>query len=461
MLACDAPKCASVGRSDGLAFVEDGRIAGQERPIDDIGMSDDPADVGCGPEHLAGLDPVKILHRPQQSDHVTAIVAHDALGRACAPRRVEDVERVGSLHRDALGTETLRFSVRDEPRPIVVATRVQLRGSNRALEDDAALGLVSRNLDGLVEKRLVSDDAARLYTARARHDHLGLGIVEAFGELVAGEAAEHDRVDRTEASRGQHRDHCLRHHRHVNDDAVALFDAEPRQNGRERRHLVAKLTIGERPLGVRYRAIVNERVCLAASRHPHAGRGNCRPCCKAPQETSGRIVRRSRRTLCRRALPNRRRRQHWPRTLRDRPSSSRRPRGIGSSVIPTRMNAPYRRIRNSIRGRTRARVLDWQEFGTIRKVKAAVRPYRCSPPIRKRRSPGSGAVAIVGVGAALNLSRRCRDPRAFEMSASGSPWLCRLLTQGGHRKSSQRPRPQPKRRRHLTRYPTAWLVMIA
>ena len=265
VLACDAPKCASVGRSDGLAFVEDGRIAGQERPIDDIGMSDDPADVGCGPEHLAGLDPVKILHRPQQSDHVTAIVAHDALGGACAPRRVEDVERVGSLHCDALCTETLRFSVRDEPRPIVVATRVQLRGSNRALEDDAALGLVSRNLDGLVEKRLVSDDAARLYAARARHDHLGLGIVEAFGELVAGEAAEHDRVDRTEASRGQHRDHCLRHHRHVNDDAVAFFDAEPRQNGRERRHLVAKLTIGERPLGVRYRAIVNERVCRAAS----------------------------------------------------------------------------------------------------------------------------------------------------------------------------------------------------
>ena len=196
---------------------------------------------------------------------MTAIVAHDALGRACAPRRVEDVERVGSLYRDALGTETRRFGVRDEPRPIVVATRVQLRGSNRALEDDAALGLVSRNLDGLVEKRLVSDDAARLYAARARHDHLGLGIVEAFGELVAGEAAEHDRVDRTEASRGQHRDHRLRHHRHVDDDAVALFDAESRQNGRERRHLVAKLTIGERPLGVRYRAIVNERVCLAAS----------------------------------------------------------------------------------------------------------------------------------------------------------------------------------------------------
>ena len=68
----------------------------------------------------------------------------------------------------------------------------------RALEDHAALGFVRRDVDGLVEERLVSDDAARLHTARGRHDHLGLGIVEALGELVAGEAAEHDRVDRTE-----------------------------------------------------------------------------------------------------------------------------------------------------------------------------------------------------------------------------------------------------------------------
>src|SRR4029079_14252557 len=109
VLAYDAPKCASVGRSDGLAFVEDGRIAGQERPIDDIGMSDDPADAGCRPEHLARLDPVKILHRPQQSHHVTAIVAHDALGRACATGRVEDIERVGRPYGDTLCTETLRF----------------------------------------------------------------------------------------------------------------------------------------------------------------------------------------------------------------------------------------------------------------------------------------------------------------------------------------------------------------
>src|SRR4029079_15649612 len=144
-------------------------------------MSDDPADVGCGPEHLARLDPVKILHRPQQSHHVTAIVAHDALGRACATGRVEDIERVGGPYGDTLSTETLRFSLSDEPCPIVVATRVQLRRSNPALQDYAALGLVDRNLDGSVEKRLVGDDAARLATTPTRNAHIVLCIVDGVG----------------------------------------------------------------------------------------------------------------------------------------------------------------------------------------------------------------------------------------------------------------------------------------
>ena len=35
------------------------------------------------------------------------------------------------------------------------------------------------------------------------------------------------------------------HHRHVDDDAVALLDAQPPQRSREARHLVAQLEVGE------------------------------------------------------------------------------------------------------------------------------------------------------------------------------------------------------------------------
>ena len=49
-----------------------------------------------------------------------------------------------------------------------------------------------------------------------------LGVVDAGGELVRGEAAEHDGMDGADPRAGQHRDDRLRHHRHVDDDAVAL-----------------------------------------------------------------------------------------------------------------------------------------------------------------------------------------------------------------------------------------------
>ena len=190
---------------------------------------------------------------------MTAIVAHDTLRRASAAGRVEDVERVGRRDWHAVRREPARLCVSHEARPVVVAALLQFGRRHRALKNDAALGLVGRDLDGLVEKRLVGDDTGRLHAARRRHDHLGLGIVEALGKLVAGEAAEHDRVDRAEPRRGEHGDYGLRHHGHIDDDAVAFGDAKPGKNGREGSDLVAKLGKAVCPLGVGDGAVVDQR----------------------------------------------------------------------------------------------------------------------------------------------------------------------------------------------------------
>ena len=72
------------------------------------------------------------------------------------------------------------------------------------------------------------------------HD-LRPGVVDAARQLVRREAAEHDRVHRAEPGARQHRDHGLGHHRHVDDHAVALLDAERRESAGEARHLVAQL----------------------------------------------------------------------------------------------------------------------------------------------------------------------------------------------------------------------------
>jgi hypothetical protein len=71
-----------------------------------------------------------------------------------------------------------------------------------------------------------------------RHDDLGLGVLDARRQFGRGEAAEDDRVDGPEAGAGEHRDDGLRHHRHVDEDAIALLDTEVAQPAGEAGHLV-------------------------------------------------------------------------------------------------------------------------------------------------------------------------------------------------------------------------------
>jgi hypothetical protein len=82
---------------------------------------------------------------------------------------------------------------------------------------------------------------------------------------VRRKAAEHDRVDSSEPGAGEHRDHGLGNHRHVDDDAVAALDALRRERAGEARHLVAQLAVGVHRLGVRHRRVVDQRELVAAA----------------------------------------------------------------------------------------------------------------------------------------------------------------------------------------------------
>ena len=110
------------------------------------------------------------------------------------------------------------------------------RDGLRALQDQAVAGLVAGHLDRPVEQRLVLDDPARLDAARRRHDHPRLRVLDPHRQLVRREPAEHDRVHGAEPGAGQHGDHGLGNHRHVDDHPVALADAEARKRpGEDRR----------------------------------------------------------------------------------------------------------------------------------------------------------------------------------------------------------------------------------
>ena len=109
--------------------------------VDDVGVADHPADVGGGPEDLAGIDAVDVLHRPGERHAVAAVVAHHALGLAGRARGVEDVQRVGRLRparsRAAWRAATASFQSRSRPGD-------QRRRCLRALEHQAAFGPCAR-----------------------------------------------------------------------------------------------------------------------------------------------------------------------------------------------------------------------------------------------------------------------------------------------------------------------------
>ena len=73
---------------------------------------------------------------------------------------------------------------------------------------------------------LYSTTRRRLDAAARRDDDHRLGVLDAGRELGRGEPAEHHRVHRPQPGAGEHRDDGLGHHRHVDDDAVALLDPE-------------------------------------------------------------------------------------------------------------------------------------------------------------------------------------------------------------------------------------------
>ena len=126
-------------------------------------------------------------------------------------------------------------------------------------------GLDAGKPDRLVEQRLVLHDAAGLDAAARRKNQFRLGVLDAGCEFLRGKTAEHHRMHRADARAGQHRKHRFRHQRHIEDDAVALGDAEIGHHGGERLHLLEHLGIGEFRDRVGERRIVDQRHLIGAS----------------------------------------------------------------------------------------------------------------------------------------------------------------------------------------------------
>jgi hypothetical protein len=107
----------------------------------------------------------------------------------------------------------------------VIAAGVELARELRTLQDHAGRGLVLRQVDRRVEQRLVGNDARSSMPQLA--DRMtwawqsSMRVASSFGAKPPN-TTECTAPMRAQASMRPR----LRHHRHVEDDAVALLDAE-------------------------------------------------------------------------------------------------------------------------------------------------------------------------------------------------------------------------------------------
>ena len=89
------------------------------------------------------------------------------------------------------------------------------------------------------------DPLAAAATLVGGDDDLRAAILDPAGKRVGGEAAEHDRMDRTDTGAGERGIGRLGDHRHIEGDAVALGDALCLQHVGEPADLVVELAIGD------------------------------------------------------------------------------------------------------------------------------------------------------------------------------------------------------------------------
>ena len=126
---------------------------------------------------------------------------------------------------------------------------------------------------GLTLESLIASSSSGLYcTMRpgsspqlAEKISFGLASSIRVASSLAAKPPNTTRMHRADPRAGQHRDHGFRHHRHIEDDAVALGDAEILHHGGERLHLLQHLRIGEFRDGVGERRIVDQRHLVGAA----------------------------------------------------------------------------------------------------------------------------------------------------------------------------------------------------
>ena len=269
VLRDDAPPACCIG-TNRQTFVEHRRHAGDQRRIDDVRMSDDPAHVRGAKESATGAIAEQRLHRLGQRHCIAADVALHALGLAGGAGGIEDVRTVGGVEP---GDRHLRIDVSCARRGVIdIAPGHGLHRRHAAIDDQCMRRFVFRQLHRFVQQRLVGNHLAAARPRIGRDDQHRLGVIDARGKTVRRKTTEDHRVDRADPCAGEHREDGLGDHRHVDQDPVAALYTERKHDRRTALDLCMQFAVGiglvdRRTVGG-FRRDRDQRQCIRLFRQP-------------------------------------------------------------------------------------------------------------------------------------------------------------------------------------------------
>ena len=196
------PETAGIGEG-GHALEQQGGGARQQRTIDQVAVSGDPAHIGRTPVDVALLVLEHVAERVVRVHHVAAAGVHHALRLAGAAAGVQNEQRVLRVHhlRLAVLVHVLQLVVQPH-----IAALLHRGRPPQALGHDHLLH-AGAGLQRLVHHPLHGDLLVAAVQAVAGKHHRGLCVLYAVAQALRAEAAEHHAVDRTDACARQHGHH--------------------------------------------------------------------------------------------------------------------------------------------------------------------------------------------------------------------------------------------------------------
>jgi hypothetical protein len=253
-------------RGVGGALVDHLREPVRQRAVDLVGVGGDPGEVGRAPVHVVGLRVEDGPVGPARGGEVAAARVHEALRLPRRAARVHDEER-------GLGVERLRLvgvglRVDEVVPPQVAALRPRHVGGlvARAPHDEHVLDLVLA-AHGVVGGGLDRYRASPTELPVGGHEQLRPRVLDAELQRLAREPAEDERVDRPDPGDRERDDDRLGDHGEVDDDAVALADAEAAEPVRGLHDLALQLRVGDVAAVAGLALDVQGDLLAAAGRH--------------------------------------------------------------------------------------------------------------------------------------------------------------------------------------------------